>query len=83
MSFVFLTDLKRIEALYQFRICCSYPCCRNKSFYRIHVKKDNTRNVWTVRKKLEEKGRVKYSFVFAFLVKALTTGQTVWHFDAS
>ena len=29
MSFVFLTDLKRIEALYQFRIGCTYPCCRN------------------------------------------------------
>ena len=74
MSFVFLTDLKLIEAL--------YPAVET-SFYRIHVKKDNSRNVWTVRKKLEEKGRVKYSFVFAFLVKALTTGQTVWHFDAS
>ena len=34
-------------------------------------------------KKLEEKGGVKYSFVFAFCVKALTTRQTVWQFDAS
>ena len=29
MSFVFLTDLERIEALYRFRISCSDPRCRN------------------------------------------------------
>ena len=29
MNFVFLTDLERIEALHQFRICCSYPRFRN------------------------------------------------------
>ena len=57
------------------------------SFYSIHVKKDNRRNVNNMyellEKKLEEKGGVKYSFVFAFCVKALTTRQTVWQFDAS
>ena len=44
MNFVFLTDLERIEALHQFRICFSYPRCET-SFYCIHVKKDNRRNV--------------------------------------
>ena len=29
MSFLFLTDLERIEALYQFRISWSYLRCRN------------------------------------------------------
>ena len=72
MSFVFLTDLERIEALYRFRISCSDPRCRNIFILHSRKKKDNRRNVWTVRKKLEEKGRVKYSFVFAFWVKALT-----------
>ena len=44
MSFVFLTDLERIEALYQFRISCSDPAVET-SFYCIHVMKDNRRNV--------------------------------------
>ena len=51
MSFVFLTDLERIEALYRFRISCSDPRCRNIFILHSRKKKDNRRNVWTVRKK--------------------------------
>ena len=41
MSSVFLTDLERIEALYQFRISCSDPRCRNISI--LHSRKKRIR----------------------------------------
>ena len=37
MSFLFLTDSERIEALYQFRISCSDPRCRN--IFILHSRK--------------------------------------------
>ena len=37
MSFAFLTDLERIEALYRFRISCSDPRCRN--IFILHSRK--------------------------------------------
>ena len=37
MSFVFLTDLERIQASYQFRISCSYP--RSRNIFLLHSRK--------------------------------------------